>query len=460
MSFSLLPFSLTHIDFSPDLVIVFLQNRLAINAISQNGQRAVISSPASKTCTTQVFNVKIPTEGAPVTNQRSSGRCWLFAGCNVFRVAIMKQYNLENFELSQQYVYFWDKLEKANWLLEHAVETAGEDISGRLVQALLEAPVNDGGQWDMLANLVEKYGLVPQSCYPDSHNASHSVDMNRLITTKLREDVLLLRQLANSSDHDDKKKIAPTKEKFMKEIHGIMAMCMTPPPSPVEPFIWDFYDKDKNFHSIKSTPLEFAQRLAYEKSAAKGGGTDIRELFSLVNDPRNEYNRLLTVEGLGNVVGGRPITYVNVDMATIKSAAIHMLKAGIPVFFGCDVKKFSDSKTGVLDTALYDFALAFNITLGMSKADRLITGESAMTHAMVLTAVHLDEEGNPVRWRVQNSWGEEPGQKGWFVATDSWMDEWTYQIVVDPRYVGKETRDVLTQQPVVLPLWDPMGALA
>ncbi|KAI5296975.1 hypothetical protein KEM55_005324, partial [Ascosphaera atra] len=412
------------------------------------------------TSTTHIFNTKIPTEGAPITNQRSSGRCWLFAACNVFRVAIMKTYNIDSFELSQQYLFFWDKLEKANWLLEHAVDTAAEDVNGRLVQALLDAPVGDGGQWDMLANIVEKYGLIPQALYPDSHNAKSSAFMNRLITTKLREDVLVLRKLANSSDPEDKKKIAPTKDAFMKEIHGIMSMCMTPPPSPTETFTWEFYDKDKKFRSVKSTPIEFAQKLSHKEAVEACGGTDVKELFSLVNDPRNEYNRLLTVDRLGNVVGGRPVTYVNVDMPTMKNAAIAMLKAGIPVFFGSDVGKFSDRKAGILDQALYDYTLAFNVELGMSKADRLVTGESAMTHAMVLTAVHLDEQGNPVRWRVQNSWGEDPGNKGWFVATDSWMDQWTYQVVVDPRFVTKEIRDVLKQEPAVLPLWDPMGALA
>ncbi|KAI5287109.1 hypothetical protein KEM54_006241 [Ascosphaera aggregata] len=467
--------SLASVDEWHEELIRDPKNRLAISAISQNGPQAILTSPLSKITTTHIFNTKIPLEGSPVTNQRSSGRCWLFASTNVFRVALMKQYNLENFELSQQYLYFWDKFEKANWLLENAIDTAHEDVNGRLVQSLLSAPVGDGGQWDMLANIVEKYGLVPQCLYPDTFNAKASAFMNKVITTKLREYVLVLRNLVLAGEKEEEEEegkekaaktqekdetITATKEKFLSEIYNIMVVCLTAPPSRDGPFTWEFYDKEKACQSVTTTPLEFARNLSSKHVVDAMMGTDVRELFSLVNDPRNEYNRLLTVDRLGNVVGGRPVTYVNVDMQTIKTSAIEMIKAGIPVFFGCDVGKSSDRKSGLLDHTLINYDLGFNVSLGMSKAERLITGESAMTHAMVLTAVHLDEEGKPVRWRVQNSWGEDPGQKGWFVATDGWMDEWTYQVVVDPRFVSKEVRDVLKQEPIVLPLWDPMGALA
>ncbi|KAI5297955.1 deoxyhypusine hydroxylase, partial [Ascosphaera pollenicola] len=369
------------------------KNLLAIRAISQNGPGAILTSPSSKITTPHIFNTKIPTEGAPITNQRSSGRCWLFAATNVFRVALMKRYNLDAFELSQQYLYFWDKFEKANWVLEHAIDTAkSEEVGGRLVQALLSAPVGDGGQWDMLANIVEKYGIVPQSVYPDSFNAKASAVMNRLVTAKLREDVLVLRKLV--LDGDSKEALQATKEKFLNEIYNVMVICMTAPPSATAPFTWDFYDKDKKFQSVSSTPLAFASQLSAPAFVADAmHGTNVRELFSLVNDPRNEYNRLLTVDRLGNVVGGRPVTYVNVDMPTMKAAAIAMLRAGIPVFFGCDVGKAADRKSGIMDAQLFDYELGFNVALGMSKAERLVTGESAMTHAMVLTAVHLDEGG-------------------------------------------------------------------
>lgn len=287
----------------------------------------------------------------------------------------------------------------------------------------------------------------------------NSSAMGSLITTKLREDVLILRQLASSKRYSSQSSLSSMKEKMLREIHLILTLMLGPPPSPSKSFTWEYYDADGKYHKVSKTPLEFASELSSKEAIRACNGTDVHELFSLINDPRNKYAQLLSVERLGNVMGGRPITYVNVDMATIKSATISMLRSGLPVFFGSDVGKFSNSASGIMDTALYDYTLGFNVHLNMSKSQRLMTGESAMTHAMVLTAVQV-EGGKSVRWRVQNSWGEGAGEKGWFVMSDEWMDEFAYQVVVDPKFVSKEVRDVLGQEPKMLPLWDPMGALA
>ncbi|MCJ1242203.1 hypothetical protein MMC14_010210 [Varicellaria rhodocarpa] len=436
------------------------KNRLALSALSSNDAKAILSQRAAIIDDTQNFNIKIPFEGGPITNQRSSGRCWLFAATNVLRVPVMRRYNLKDFQLSQAYLFYWDKLEKANYFLEQILDTATEDLDGRLVQNLLQSPVGDGGQWDMVANLVEKYGLVPQELYPDSFNAMNSSTMDHIITTKLREDALVLRRLS-SEPESPKSNLGGVKQKMMREIHLILTLMLGPPPNPHKDFTWDHYDKNDKFHSFKTTPLKFAAELSSSESLRANSGSDVHELFSLVNDPRNKYGELLTVSRLGNVMGMRGITYVNVDMPariTIKSACISMLRTGIPVFFGSDVGQFSN-RTGIMDTNLIDYELGFNIHLGLSKSQRLMTGESAMTHAMVLTAVHV-VDGKPVRWRVQNSWGTEAGVDGWFVMTDRWMDEFVYQAVVDPRFVSKEVRSILDKEPVVLPLWDPMGALA
>ncbi|OXV05854.1 hypothetical protein Egran_06381 [Elaphomyces granulatus] len=435
------------------------KSRLAISALSANPIPSILTNHAVTVVDTQTFNIKIPFEGDPITNQRSSGRCWLFASTNIFRVALMKKYSLKEFELSQAYLFYWDKIEKANWFLEHVIDTAEEDLDSRLIQELFGKPVQDGGQWDMVANLVNKYGLVPQSLYPDSYNAKNSSKLVSLMTTKLREQALVLRDLARSKSSRADVLLSEKKDKFLQEIHGILTIMLGPPPSPEKKFTWDFYDANGNFHRLSLSPLEFAMGLSSKDSLRACGGINVHELFSLVNDPRNPYERLLTVDRLGNISGGRSITYVNVDMDTIKSASISMLKAGIPVFFGCDVGKFSDSGSGIMDLDLYDYTLGFNISLGMNKAQRLETGESVMTHAMVLTAVHV-EAGKPVRWRVQNSWGENSGDKGYFIMTDKWMDEFVYQVVVDPRFVSQVVRDVLKQEAKVLPLWDPIGALA
>lgn len=282
--------------------------------------------------------------------------------------------------------------------------------------------------------------------------------MARFITTKLREDALILRRLA-SAKTANMSSISATKEKMLQEIHLILTLMLGPPPSPDKEFTWEYYDANDKYFKVSKTPLQLADELSTSSSLRLNGGADVNDLFSLVNDPRNKYNELLSVDRLGNVYGGRSVTYVNVDMPTMKKAAIKMLQAGLPVFFGSDVGKYSDSKSGIMDTALYDYSLAFNVSLNMDKAQRLKTGESQMTHAMVLTAVQV-ENGKSVRWRVQNSWGEAAGEKGWFVMSDVWMDEFCYQVVVDPSFVPKEIREVLNKEPVVLPLWDPMGALA
>lgn len=269
--------------------------------------------------------------------------------------------------------------------------------------------------------------------------------MATLITTKLREDALELRHHARESPNS-KSSLGTTKDKMMREIHRILTIMLGPPPNPNKKMTWEYYDKEDNFGSLSTTPLEFAGELSSKASVTANAGADIHELFSLVNDPRNAYGDLLSVSRLGNVVGLRPVRYVNVDMTTMKDACIAMLKADLPIFFGSDVGKHSDSKSGIMDLGLIDYELGFNIRLGLSKSQRLQTGESAMTHAMVLTAVHV-VNGKPIRWRVQNSWGENPGTKGWFVMSDDWMDQFVYQAVVDPKFVSQEVRDVLKKKP-------------
>lgn len=287
---------------------------MAISALSANPLGSILKNHAATVADTQIFNIKIPLEGAPITNQRSSGRCWLFAATNVFRVAIMKRYNLKEFQLSQAYLFYWDKIEKANWFLEHVIDTADEDLDSRLVQALFASPVGDGGQFDMLANLVRKYGLVPQALYPDSYNAKNSSTLSRLLTTKLREHALILRDLARSKTAKAQASLAERKEEFLQEIHRILTILLGAPPSPEKEFTWDFYDANDKYHRISLTPTEFASSLSRKEGVRACGGTDVNKLFSLVNDPRNPYGRLLTVDRLGNVIGGEPIKYVNVDV--------------------------------------------------------------------------------------------------------------------------------------------------
>ena len=256
--------------------------------------------------------------------------------------------------------------------------------------------------------------------------------MARLITTKLREDALVLRSMASSSSPSTRTStIGAAKSKMLREIHLILTLMLGPPPSPNKAFTWEYTTSDSRFHSLTATPLSFASSLSSNDSLHANLGTDVHKRFSLVNDPRNEYGQLLTVSRLGNVIDGRPTTYVNVDMEVIKSACVAQLRAGLPVFFGSDAGKYYDRVKGIMDIKLYDYELAFNVRLGMTKAQRLLTGESQMTHAMVLTGVHI-VDGKIVRWRVENSWGDAAGEKGYFVMTDPWMDQFVYQVCLLP----------------------------
>jgi bleomycin hydrolase len=311
----------------------------------------------------------------------------------------------------------------------------------------------------MVYNLVEKYGLVPQVLYPDSFNAKSSGIINSIIFTKLREGALKLRAMRERADVTAQT-LSNIKARMVKEIFTILTLTLGPPPSVDAEFTWSFVDKTGKAREVRTTPKAFAADIY--SSDFRVTSSTIASMVSLVHDPRNAPLSLMTVDRLGNIVGGRGITYINVDMATLKAACVASLRAGFPVFFGSDVGKFSNSVSGIMDLDLIDYELGLGVSLlGMDKAARLRTGESQMTHAMVLTAVHVDEaSGATVRWRVQNSWGATAGTKGYFVMSDAWMDEFVYQAVVDPRFLSKEVLDVLKTKPIVLPLWDPMGSLA
>ncbi|KAH8923078.1 peptidase C1B, bleomycin hydrolase [Atractiella rhizophila] len=413
-----------------------------------------------------IYNTKISTEGTPITSQMSSGRCWLFATTNVIRIGLKKKYNLDDFQLSQSYLFFYDHVEKSNYYLETMIELVDEPLDSRVIQFLSTAPENDGGQWDMASNLIEKYGLVPQSVYPESFNSSNSSKVDSLLTTKLREYTLELRRLYASflSSYTTQglscaeakalavKGLRKRKSEQMDEVYRIL--CITcGSPKKVEEFTWEYYDKNGKFHSIKATPLSFYKEQCDFFSA--------KDSLSLIDDPRNEYGKLYTVKHLGNVWDGERVSYVNSGVEKMKQVAIALLKADQPVWFGCDVGQSSERTLGLMDHKLFDLSNAFGTTKGMTKSERLQMGDSAMTHAMTITAVHLDKDGRPVRWRVENSWGPTPGEKGYFMMTDGWFDEFVYQIVAHKSFVPKELRRVWENKDAVeLPPWDPLGALA
>lgn len=397
-----------------------------------------------------LFNTVIPSEGGPVTNQKASGRCWIFAALNVLRIPVMKAHNLEALELSQKYLYYHDKLERANYVLEQIIDTADRDVDDRLVQRLLVAPMEDGGQWDMIHSLVAKYGVVPQALYPDTWSAQNARLLRVLLATKVREYALVLRELARKGDAEA---VDAKKNEGVQQIQDMLTTLLGVPPKADEEFVWTYADKDKKVQEHRSTPLAFARAVTEDSER-------LEDMISVVHDPRNEPNTLLSVDRLGNMVGGRGARYINVDMDTFKAACVAMLQAGRAVFFGCDFGKFRHRAKGVMDLGVFDYEAGFGTTLlEQNKADRLRSGESQMTHAMILTGVHL-EDGTPTRWRIQNSHGTENGDKGYLVMTDGWMEQFMYQAVVDTKYLADDVKAALDKEAVILPLWDPLGSLA
>lgn len=413
-----------------------------------------------------IYNTKLPTNpNKKVTNQKSSGRCWLFATTNVIRYSVANTLGLEDFELSQSYLSFYDKLNKANYYLELSIENIDLPLDDRLIVHLASDPVGDGGQWDMALNLLEKYGVVPQSIYPESFSSSATGKLNQIVTTKLREHVLLLRASVKSlrasfahlpAEEASKHILASLrkqKEAYVGEIYKIITIAQGEPPKPTDKFTWEYYTAKGEYKKWSGTPIEFYKAFSSKQYPHL-------EAFSLINDPRNEYGKLYTVEKLGNVWNGIPIRYVNTTSGDLKAAVVKSIKAGQPVFFGCDVGKSSDRDFGLMETGLFELETAFGIEFGLTKADRLRTGESAMTHAMVITAVHIDDDGKPVRFRVENSWSDAAGKDGYFMMTDTWFDEYVFQVVISKQLAAPSLVKILDTEAVALKPWDPLGALA
>ena len=381
------------------------------------------------------------------TNQRRSGRCWLFATLNLFRVGAMKKMNVKNFEFSQAHIHFWDKLERANHFLEAILETSDRPVDDRTIHFLLSDPIGDGGQWNMATNLIRKHGLVPMSAYPESHSSSSTRSMNTVLKDILRTTASEIRGILDDGGSENEAR--KHKEERMKEIWRVLCIHLGTPP---EKFDWQWRDKDKEFHRKGTmTPLEFVDEYVE---------VDWEEYICIVNDPRNEYYRTYTVDFLQNVAGGPPVVYLNVPSDEMKDITQRLLEDGIPVWMGCDVGKNMARKRGLWDADLYDLKGLYGIQFGMEKADRLRFGQTMMTHAMIFTGVD-GVDGKPRRWRVENSWGsEDSGEKGFYTMNDNWYDEHMFEIAAPKDYLTDEMKSGLKGDPIVLPAWDPMGSLA
>ncbi|WP_315579450.1 C1 family peptidase [uncultured Actinomyces sp.] len=383
------------------------------------------------------------------TSQKKSGRCWLFSSLNFLRSRARESLGVKNFEFSQSYVFFWDKFERANWFLTDIIATSDEPVDGRLVQFLLGDVLGDGGQWDMAVSVYMKYGLVPKEVMPESEASTNSRPMNARLRAVLHIGALRLREAIAAGASAEE--VDTQRRKILADVWKILVVCLGEPPVR---FNWQWRDDEGNFHRDgEITPHEF-----YERHV----GVDLSEYICLVDDPRpeNPKGSMETVEHLGNVVGGRPIRYLNAPVEEIKRIAAAQIAAGEAVWFGADVSQPYDRGLGFFVTGIHDYDGLFDVDFSSTKLERVRSGESAMDHAMLFTGVDLDEAGNPRAWRVENSWGDEPGDSGFFTMDDQWFTDNVFEVVVPKSALPEDLAAAVDSEPIVLPAWDPMGTLA
>ena len=384
------------------------------------------------------FSDEVVTKGR--TDQKSSGRCWLFTGLNVLRARMIQKHDLGAFTFSQNYLFFYDQLEKANLFLQGIIDTRDLPLEDRKVDWLLSNPLSDGGQFTGVSNLVMKYGVVPSSAMPETLVANSTSQMSMQIKTKLREDALVLRAAAP-------KELQSLKVNMLKEVYRMLALCLGVPPTE---FTWARYDSKGEFVSEKTyTPKGFYQEFI---------GEDLENNYIMVmNNPAVEYGKLYEIEYDRHVYDGQNWVYLNLPVEKIKEMAVASIKDNTALYFSCDVGKFLDRTRGVADLNNFDYESLMGVRFGMDKKQRILTHASGSSHAMTLIAVDI-RDGKPVKWMVENSWGATSGWQGNIIMTDEWFNEYMFRLVVEKKYVPADVMALMNQKPVMLPSWDPMFA--
>lgn len=421
-------------------------NRIAQNAVTRTSVDHIALNRQVVNATDHTFSTVL--DDWKVTAQGQSGRCWAFAGMNLLRVGAKEKMNLRDFEFSQTYVLFWDKLERSNYFFEAIIETADEPLDDRTVGFLLDRPLEDGGQWNMFVALIDKHGLVPKSAMPETQSSSATRRMNQILCSILRQGAQGLRdRRADGASLED---LRDHKRELLKAVHRVLSIHLGTPPATLQ---WQWKDRKGSFNRDEEmTPRQFAEQYIT---------IPVDDYVCLVNDPRpgHELNRTYTVQYLGNVVGGKPVTYLNVDVDLMKRLARESIEEGEPVWFGCDVGKMMHRNLGLWDADLYELDDLYGLDFDLDKSGRLLYHDTLMTHAMLFTGVDV-VDGDVRRWRVENSWGEKSGVKGYFTMNDNWFGEFVFEIATRRDALPAELQGALDLEPVVLPAWDPMGALA
>lgn len=386
-------------------------------------------------------------ESKAITDQKSSGRCWMFTGMNVLRNKAIRQHNLPaDFQFSQAYTFFYDQLEKSNLFLQAVIDTYKKPMDDQEVDWLFKNPLSDGGQFTGIANLIDKYGLVPAEAMPETYNTNNTSSISSLIQLKLREDGLQLREMA-AQKNVTSEKLQAKKTEMLGTIYRMLALTFGEPPAE---FTWQQKNaKGEIVSTEKYTPMSF-----YEKFAK----TDFSTYYMVMNDPTREYYKVYEIQYDRHVYDGQNWRYLNLPMDEIAPMCIASIKDSTMMYFSCDVAKFLNRDKGFMDENNYDYGSLFGTTFGMDKKQRVATHASGSSHAMTLCAVDLDKDGKPIKWMVENSWGSSYGYQGFLIMTNAWFNEYMFRVVLEDKYIPTKYREMLNQKPIMLPAWDPMFA--
>lgn len=388
------------------------------------------------------FKYRVGVKG--ITDQESSGRCWMFTSMNVLRPSVMEQFNLTNFDFSHNYCYFWDIFEKSNLFLENIIATADRAMDDRDVTFYFQSPVGDGGVWNLFYNIAEKYGVVPKSVMPETAHSNNTSQMVRIINERLRAGGYNLRESIAAGKKE--KAIQNDKIVILKDIYRILALCLGEPPTE---FAWRYKDKDGNIKTLKTTPLEFYKSIVEEDYNPS-------HYIMVMNDPTREYYKIYEIQNYRNTIEGINWVYLNLPNEEIKASALASIKNDEAMYVSCDVGKQSDYKSGILDVNNYDYESLLGVSLQMDKKARILTRQSGSSHAMTLIGCDTDENDVPTKWEFENSWGAGSGNGGYLTFTDEWFDEYLFRIVLHRNYLSEKAIQALDSEPIMLPAWDYM----
>ena len=414
------------------------------NAIAVQGMQDFFINNQRPRSIEDKFSVEVQSSG--IADQKQSGRCWLFTGLNVLRAQLMTREKSGTFFFSQNYSFFWDQLEKSNLFLEGIIETRKLPVNDAKVEWLFKNPINDGGQFTGISDNLYKYGVVPAEVMPETTSSNNTKLLGKMLARTLRQTGIQLRKASEKGE--SLAQLRKRKEDGLKKVYRLLSLNLGVPPTS---FSYTLKDKDGKVISTETyTPQSFYERFV---------GADLRGQFvMLMNDPSRPYYKVYEIEYDRHAYDGKNWTYVNLPMDEIKQMAIASLKDNTMMYYSCDVSRELDRSQGIAALDNYDYASLLGYPFDMDKAERIQTFDSGSTHAMTLKAVDLDASGKPVKWKVENSWGEKSGVKGHIIMTDAWFDAYTFRLVVNKKYATQKVLDLLKTKPVQLPAWDPMFA--